>query len=88
MNDLAGAISSMLKETLFKSCKALCGHFRIGNATLLRIPHDELGLKKCDFPRVRQARSINQKSEKVSCSKFLLISTDGTEGERLSPDYH
>jgi transposase len=40
-HDLAEAIQSMLAERPFLSCKVLCRHLRIGNATCLRIPHND-----------------------------------------------
>jgi hypothetical protein len=68
----SSGVGSMLQERSFSSCKVLCRHFRIGKATYLRIFHDKLGLKKFRLRRVPHALSINQKSERVSYSKFLL----------------
>jgi hypothetical protein len=44
-NDLAGTVSSVLKEKPFSSCRMLCRHFRIGKTMCLRILHDKLDLK-------------------------------------------
>jgi transposase len=49
MNDLAGAIGSMLEEKPFSLCKGLCHRFRIGKATCLRILQDKLGLTNSIF---------------------------------------
>jgi hypothetical protein len=70
-NDLAGAMGSMVEERLFSSCKMMCHHFRIGEATCLRMLHDKLGLKIFHFRWVPHALLIDQKSERVSYSKFF-----------------
>jgi hypothetical protein len=46
MNDFGKAISFMLAERPFSSCKVLCRYFRIGEMMYLRMLHDKLGLKK------------------------------------------
>jgi hypothetical protein len=44
--DFAEAIHSVLEGRPFTSCKILYRHFRIGEATCLRILRDSLGLKR------------------------------------------
>jgi transposase len=70
-HDLSQAISSMLEERPFSSCKMLCRHFRIGKAMCLRILHDSLGLKKLHLRWVPHTLSANQKSERVTYSRLL-----------------
>jgi transposase len=48
-NNLAEAISSMLKERPSLFCKVLCPHLRIAKATCLRILPDTLGMKSSIF---------------------------------------
>jgi hypothetical protein len=48
-NDLAEAISSVLKERPYLSRKVLCQHFHIAKGTYLRILRDRLGMKKTIF---------------------------------------
>jgi hypothetical protein len=71
-NDPAGATDSMLEERPLDSCKVLCCHFRIGKATSLRILQGKLGLKTFHLRWVPHARSMDQKSERVSYSKLTL----------------
>jgi hypothetical protein len=52
--------------------KALCRRFRIGQTTSARILHDKLGLKKFHLCWVPRALSVNEKSKRVSNSKFFL----------------
>jgi histone-lysine N-methyltransferase SETMAR len=75
-HDLAEAISSMLGERPFSSCKVLSRHFRIAKATCLRILHDKLGLKKFHLRWVPHSISSNQKSERVSYSNLLLAALE------------
>jgi hypothetical protein len=48
-NDLAEAISSVLKERLYVSCKILYLHFRIAKGTCLQILHEKLGMNNSIF---------------------------------------
>jgi hypothetical protein len=70
-NDLDEAISSMLKEKPYLSCKVLCPHFRFANGTCLRILHDVLGMKKFHLRWVSHALDTNQKAEKVTLSRGI-----------------
>jgi hypothetical protein len=74
-NDLAEAISSMLKEGPYFSCRILCRLFRIAKGTCLRILHGKLGMKKfhlCCVPWVLNAMDPNQKAERVTLSHGIL----------------
>jgi hypothetical protein len=71
-HDLAEAIRSMLTERPFSSSKMLSRHFRIANATCLRIRHDQLGLKKFYLSWVPHSLSPPHKAERVSTSSLLL----------------
>jgi hypothetical protein len=48
-NDLAEAISSVLRERLYLSCTILCQHLRIAKGTCLRILHDVPSMKSFIF---------------------------------------
>jgi hypothetical protein len=49
LNDIAEAISSILKERLYLSFKVLCRHFCIVKGTCLRILHNTFGMRKFDL---------------------------------------
>jgi hypothetical protein len=86
-NDFAGAMGSMLEERPFSSRKALCRRFWIGKATCFRIHHSKFGLKTLYLRWVPRAISINGKMKELHF-RSSSGGTDGTENERLSPDYH
>jgi hypothetical protein len=69
---LAEAIQSMLSEGPFMSCKVLCWHLRIGNATCLRIFHNNLGLITFHLHWIPHTLRVDQKSERVGYSRQLL----------------
>jgi hypothetical protein len=71
-NDLAEAISSMLKERPDLSCKVLCWDFRITKRTCFRILHDTLEMKKFHLLWVLHALVTNQKAERVTLSDGFL----------------
>jgi hypothetical protein len=62
----------MLEEISFSSCRMFCHPFQIGKATCLQILDEMLSLKKFHLRWVPHALLVNQKSETVSYSKFLL----------------
>jgi hypothetical protein len=71
-NDLSEAISSILKERSYLSCKVLCRHFRFAKRTCLRILHDILGVKKSHLRWVLHDLDTNQKAERVNLSHGIL----------------
>jgi transposase len=71
-NDLAEAISSMLKERPSLSCKILYRHFHIAKGTCLRILHDALGMKKFHLRWVPHALDRNQSAKRVTLSHRIL----------------
>jgi hypothetical protein len=71
-NDLAQALSALLQQCPFTSCKRLCVHFRIGKATCLCILHDVLYREKFTLRWVPHSLDNNQKAERVTFSHRLL----------------
>jgi hypothetical protein len=71
-NDLAQALSAMLQESLFTSCKRLCVNFRIGKAIYLHILPDVLHREKFTLHWVLHSLDSNQKAERVTLSHGLL----------------
>jgi hypothetical protein len=71
-DDLDEATGFVLAERSFSLCKLLCRHFWIGRTTILRILHDNLGLKRFHLCWVSHALSPNQQSERMLCSKLLF----------------
>jgi transposase len=71
-SDLAEAISSMLEERPFLSCKLLARHFRIGNATCLRILREDLALQKFNLQWLPHRLDSTQKQNHVTFSRVLL----------------
>jgi hypothetical protein len=59
INDSAEAISSMLKDRPYLSCKVLCRRFRIAKRTCLQILHDTPSMKKGHFRSVFRALDTN-----------------------------
>jgi transposase len=76
MHDLGEIIRSVLEERSFTSYKVLCRHFRVDKAMCLRILHDTLDLKKFHLRWVPHALSSNQKNERVSDSRLLLVALE------------
>jgi hypothetical protein len=72
-NDLAEAISSLLKERPCLSCKVLCQHFRIAKGTCLRLLHDTFGMKTSHLRLVPHALYTNGKAERVMLSHGILL---------------
>jgi hypothetical protein len=75
-NDLAEAISSMLKERPCLFCKVLCRHFRIATGRCSRILHDTLGMKRSHH-WVPHALDTNQKAERITLSHGILSALQG-----------
>jgi hypothetical protein len=48
-NDLTEAVSFVVNERPYLSCKVLCRHFRIAKGVCLRILHHTLGMKSSIF---------------------------------------
>jgi hypothetical protein len=75
-HDLAEAIQLMLAERPFLSCKVLCRHLRIGNATCLQILHNDFGLTKFHLRWIPYTLTEDQKSERVTYSRQLLATLE------------
>jgi transposase len=71
-SDLAEAISSMLAERPFLSCKLLVRQFRIAKATCLRILREDLALQKFNLRWVSHRPDSTQKQNRVTFSRALL----------------
>jgi histone-lysine N-methyltransferase SETMAR len=71
-SDLAEAISSMLEERPFLSCKLLARHFRIAKATCSRILREDLALQKFTLRWVPHRLHSTQKQNRVTFSSALL----------------
>jgi transposase len=71
-SDLAGPISSMLKERPFSSCKLLARHFRVTKATCLRILREDLELKRFHLRWVAHTLDSTYKRNRVALSHELL----------------
>jgi hypothetical protein len=70
----------MVEERPFRSCKALCRHFRIEKVTCLRILHDKFGLKI--LSSLGAAFPVDQPEErKIVIFETPSEVTDETEGE-------
>jgi hypothetical protein len=71
-NDLAQALSAMLQECSFASCKKLCVHFRIRTDMCLRILYDVLNREKFTLHWIPHPLDNNQRAERVTLSHWLL----------------
>jgi transposase len=71
-SDLAEAISSMLEERPFLSCKLLSRHFRIAKAMCSRISRKDLALQKFNLRWVPHRLDSTQKQNRVTFSRALL----------------
>jgi hypothetical protein len=71
-SDSSEAVSSMLKERMYLSCKVICQHLRTAKGNRLRILHDTLGMKRFHLRWVPPARGTNQKAEGVNVSYGIL----------------
>jgi transposase len=67
-NDLAEAISSMLEERPFLSCKLLARHFRIAKVMCLCILREDLALEKFNLRWVPHTLDSTQKQNHVTFS--------------------
>jgi hypothetical protein len=65
-NNFAEAISSMLKQRPYLSCKVLCRRFHIAKGTCLQILHDTISINKFHLRWVPHALDTNQKAERVT----------------------
>jgi histone-lysine N-methyltransferase SETMAR len=73
-SDLAEAISVMLEERPFTSCKFLARHFRIAKSTCTKILRKDLGLHKFNLRWVPHTLDETQKRNRVTlCSQLLTI---------------
>jgi hypothetical protein len=81
-NDLAEAVHVMLQECSFISCKRLCVHFRLANATCLRILYDAF-YKKIQFT-LDSAHYRQQSTNRTGCTFFATTrSSDKPRTERV-----
>jgi hypothetical protein len=73
-NDLAEAISSMLKERRYLSCKVFCWHFRIAQEAYFRILRHTVGMKRFHLRWVPMpwTRITNQTADRVTLSHGIL----------------
>jgi hypothetical protein len=89
MNDLAGAVGSMLEERVFSSYMVLFRHFRVGMAPCLRILHDKLGLKNSIFigccMHCRSTRRAKTSYSKLFLTPLIEQKTSGFQ--RITTEY-